>query len=235
MNAKEILAELKPLGSDNYKRIILNHGIQEPCFGVKISDLQKIARRIKKDYQLALDLYETGNYDAMYLGGLIADDARMTKKDLQHWVENANCAPLCGTTVAWVAAGSAHGWELALEWIDAKKPLIAAAGWATLGSIVSIKEDSELKLAELKSLLLQVEKKIQTSPNEVRRQMNLFLIAVGSYVKSLTETAVQIGEKIGPVSIDVGNTSCQVPFAPDYIQKIKKRGTIGKKRKSAKC
>ena len=33
-------------------------------------------KRIKMDYQLALDLYETGNYDAMYLAGLIADDAR---------------------------------------------------------------------------------------------------------------------------------------------------------------
>src|SRR6266478_2548433 len=88
MTAKEILEELKPLGSDSYKRVIFNHGVKEPCFGVKVSDLQKIQKRIKKDYQLALDLYDTGNYDAMYLAGLIADDAQMTKKDLQRWVAN---------------------------------------------------------------------------------------------------------------------------------------------------
>lgn len=45
-----------PVGSDSYKRVIFNHGIKEPCFGVKISDLQKIVKRIKRDYQLALDL-----------------------------------------------------------------------------------------------------------------------------------------------------------------------------------
>src|SRR6476619_98427 len=89
MNAKEIMAEMKPLGSESYKKVIFNHGVKEPCFGVKIGDMQKIQKRIKKDYQLALDLFDTGVYDAMYLAGLIADDARMTKKDLQRWVETA--------------------------------------------------------------------------------------------------------------------------------------------------
>jgi hypothetical protein len=50
MTAKQILAELKPLGSDSYKKVMLNHGVKEPFFGVKISDLQKIQKRIKKDY-----------------------------------------------------------------------------------------------------------------------------------------------------------------------------------------
>ena len=235
MTAKEVLAELKPLGSDSYKRVMSNHGVEEPFFGVKISDLQKIRKRIKKDYQLALDLYDTGNYDAMYLAGLIADDARMTKKDLKHWGANATNSPLASFTVPWVAAGSPHGWELALEWIDSKKSLTAEAGWATLRSLVSIKDDSELDLAELKRLLEQVRKNIHQAQNDVRSQMNSFVIAVGCYVKPLTDAAIQTSEKIGPVTVDMGNTSCQVPFAPDYIQKARKRGTIGKKRKSAKC
>lgn len=235
MTAQEILAELKPLGSDGYKRVMSNHGVREPFFGVKISELQKIVKRIKLDYQLALDLYATGNYDAMYLAGLIADDARMTKKDLQRWVAGAYCRALCGSTVAWVAAGSPHGWEIALEWIDSPKPLIACAGWATLGSLVSIKPDADLDLAVLKRLLLRVQKTIHQAPNDPRSQMNLFVISVGCYVSALTATAVQIGEKIGPVTVDVGNTACQVPFAPDYIAKVEKRGSIGKKRKTAKC
>ncbi len=65
--------------------------------------------------------------------------------------------------------------------------------------------------------------------------MNSFVFAVGCYVQSLTDTAIQIGEKIGPVTADRGNTTCQVPFAPDYIGKVQNRGAIGKKRKTAKC
>ena len=48
----------------------------------------------------------------------------------------------------------------------------------------------------------------------VRYQMNAFVIAVGSYVKPLTEFAIQTGEKIGPVTADLGNNNCQVPLRP---------------------
>lgn len=235
MTAKEILGELKPLGSDNYKKVIFNHGVKEPCFGVKIADLKRIQKRIGMDYQLALDLYNTGNYDAMYLAGLIADDAKMTKKDLQHWVEKAYGGALPSATVPWVAAGSPHGWELALEWIDSKNDVVAGAGWATLSSMVSTRDDAQLDLKKIKLLLERVEKTLPQKADQTRYQMNGFVIAIGSYIKSLTSIALGIGEKLGPVTVDMGNTACQVPFAPDYIRKVEKRGAIGKKRKSSKC
>src|SRR5947208_13349423 len=100
---------------------MLNHGIQKPFIGVKIEDLKKIQKRIKRDYRLALDLYDTGIYDAMYLAGLIADDGAMTKEDLRGWAERANCGMISKYTVAWVAAESPHGRELALEWIESDK------------------------------------------------------------------------------------------------------------------
>jgi hypothetical protein len=65
--------------------------------------------------------------------------------------------------------------------------------------------------------------------------MNNFVIAVGTYVQPLSKFAAQTGEKIGPVTVDVGNTACKIPFAPEYIQKAEKKGAIGRKRKTAKC
>jgi 3-methyladenine DNA glycosylase AlkD len=159
----------------------------------------------------------------------------MTKKDLKRWLATANCDALYGSTVPWIASESKHGWELALEWIESKKEGVAAAGWATLGSLIAIKEDVELDLAALKRLLARVEKSIHDAPNQVRYSMNSFVIAVGCYVQSLTDQAMKTAEKIGVVSVDMGNTACKVPFAPEYIQKVRKRGTIGKKRKTARC
>lgn len=234
MTARSLVEELQLLGRESYKKVLLNHGVPEPCFGVKIEELKKIQKRIRKDYRLALELYATGVYDAMYLAGLIADDAQMTKDDLHGWAATA-CGPLAGSIVPWVAAGSPHGRELALEWIGSEKELIAVAGWATLSSLVSIKSDSELDLAGLRDLLDRVLRTIHDAPDPVRYQMNEFVIAVGSYVQPLTRLALQIGETIGPVQVDMGNTACQVPFAPEYIRKVESRGRIGKKRKSAKC
>lgn len=235
MTAQQILKELKPLGKESYKRMMMkNYGVKEPYFGVAIGELKKFQKRIKMDYQLALDLYDTGNYDAMYLAVLIADDARMTKKDLQRWVDQAYAGWLSGGT-AWVAAGNGHGREMALKWIESKKPLVASAGWATFSSLVSIKEDEDLDIAELKRLLTRVQKTIHDEPDMVRYHMNAFVIAVGSYVKPLTEYAIQVGKKVGPVTADLGDNNCQICFAPDYIRKVEERGTLGKKRKTAKC
>jgi hypothetical protein len=222
------------LGREGYKNILLRHGVTEPCYGVKIEELKKIQKRIKMDYRLALDLYDTGVYDAMYLAGLIADDAQMTKKDLQRWAEKA-CPPLASFTVAWVAAGSPHGWEMGQHWIDSEKEVVAAAGWATLSNLVALRPDAELDLPALKGLLLRVEKKIHQAPNETRHAMNGFVIAAGSYVQPLTQFAKQVGERVGKVEVDMGETSCKVPFAPEYIAKVEKRGAIGKKRKTVKC
>lgn len=51
----------------------------------------------------------------------------------------------------------------------------------------------------------------------------------------LTDQALKTAERIGPVEVDMGDTACKVPFAPDYIRKIQQRGAVGKKRKTVKC
>ncbi|RYD89988.1 MAG: DNA alkylation repair protein, partial [Sphingobacteriales bacterium] len=89
MTVTQIMAELQAKGSESIKKTLLKHGVKEPFFGVKIEYLKPIQKKIKKDYQLAKDLFATGNADAMYLAGLIADDAHMSRTDLQTWVEQA--------------------------------------------------------------------------------------------------------------------------------------------------
>lgn len=235
MTAAEIVAELKPLGSEGYRKILRNHGVSGPMFGVKIEELKKIQKRVKADYRLALALYDTGIYDAMYLAGLIADDAKMTAADLRRWLDKATCDALAEYTVPWVAVGSKHGRELALEWIDSKKERTAAAGWSTLSGLAAVTADADLDLPKLKKLLQRVQKSIHAQPNRVRYVMNGFVIAVGCYVAPLTELALKAAEKIGPVAVDMGGTACKVPSAKDYIEKVRERGTLGKKRKAIKC
>ena len=236
MKANEVLAELERLGSQSYKKTLTtNHGVREPCFGVKIGDLKKIQKRIGMNRPLALELFDSGNYDAMYLAGLITDPATMTRRELASWARKADGGALPNATVAWVAAENPNGWDLAIEWIDSPTEHIAEAGWSTLSSIVAVKEDSDLNLQGLKKLLSRVEKTIHKAPDRIRYAMNGFVIAVGSYVKPLNELAKETAERIGPVTANLGHNSCQIPFAPDYIRKVEARGAVGKKRKSAKC
>lgn len=235
MTAPSILKELETLGSETTARTLMRHGAREPCYGVKVGDLQKIRKRIKTDHQLALDLYASGVYDAMYLAGLIADDAKMTKTDLRKWGKQAYGGSLAGSTVPWVATGSPHGPALALEWIESKDERTAAMGWCTLTSLMTVIPDDELDLAELKKRLRQVAKVIHQAPNEVREAMNGFVIGAGCCVVPLHDLALELAEKIGEVSVNHGDTACKTPFAPDYIRKVAGMGRVGKKKKTAKC
>ena len=235
MTLQAIMAELKAKGSDSIKKILLKHGVKEPFFGVKVEDLKLIQKKVKKDYQLSKDLYATGNADAMYLAGLIADETKMTKKDLSLWVSQAVSNNISEYTVPWITAESNFGYEMAMEWIEAKKDFIAAAGWSTLSSLVAIKPDNELNIPSLKALLKRVETNIHKADNRVKSKMNGFLIAVGSYVTPLTDLAISTAKKIGEVEVNTDGTACKVPSAVEYIAKMKTRGALGKKKKMARC
>lgn len=235
MTCSEVMKQLEAMGSETTKRTFLNHGAKEPFFGVKVGDLKTIQKQVKKNHELSLQLYSTGNSDAQYLAGLIADEKKISKAELQEWATTASWHMQSEYTVPWIAAESAFGYTLALEWIDAKQPQLQATGWSTLSSLVSIKKDEELDIPHLQQLLQRVASSIHEAPNRVKYVMNNFVIAVGSFVKSLTDEAMMVGKAIGTVTVDMNGTSCKVPFAPEYIEKVKAKGKLGAKKKMARC
>ena len=235
MKLEEILKELENYGDKNTKRTLGKHGAKEPFFGVKVGDLKKILKKTKKNHDLSLQLFNTGNSDAMYLAGLMADEKQITKEQLEVWVNKAYWHYLSEYTVPWVAAETKYGFELGIKWIKSDKEAIAAAGWATLSNFASVKIDDELDIAAYQNLLDKVGTEIHKAPNRVRYTMNGFVIAVGAYIKELTQKAQEIATLIGKVQVEMGGTSCKVPLAKDYLERIIKRGTVGRKRKVARC
>ncbi|MFD2515839.1 DNA alkylation repair protein [Pontibacter locisalis] len=235
MTLEQIMQQLSELGDTGTKQVLLKHGAKEPFFGVKVGDLKPIQKKLKKNHMLAKELYRTGNSDAMYLAGLIADEKAMTKADLQEWVSKAHWYLLSEYTVAQLAAESAHGWELAKEWIDSDNEGIASAGWSTLSNLVNILPDEKLDLPFLGSLLSHIAPTIHQQPNRVRYTMNSFVIAAGTFVEGLTAAAKQAASEIGMVKVDMGETSCKVPDALTYLKKMESLQKIGKKKRRARC
>ncbi len=235
MTLNEVMTALQKVGSEKTKKTFMNHGACEPLFGVKVADLKILQKKIKKDYELALALFATGNSDAMYFAGLIADEKQMTKDDLQRWVKEAYWYYLSEFTVPWVAAESPYGWELAKEWIESEIETTASAGWATYANLVILNNDTDLPIPLITQLLKRVSENIHQSQNRVRYTMNGFVIAVGSSVKPLITEAEKVAQTIGKVKVDMGITDCKVPLATEYIDKIKNSARWGFKKKGARC
>lgn len=235
MTKEEVLKELESYGDEKTKAIFLKHGAREPYFGVKVQDLKKIQKKIKKDHDLSIELFATGNSDAMYLAGLIADENKITKEDLNRWADEAYWYMISEYTVAWIASESPHGLELGLDWIESPEERIASAGWATLSYHASLKPDDDLEMDLYLKLLDRVARNVHNSANRVRYTMNGFVIATGTYVQHLTRQAIATAQTIGKVDVIQGGAGCKVPLATAYLQKVIDKGKVGKKRKTARC
>jgi 3-methyladenine DNA glycosylase AlkD len=235
MTLEEVMTQLESFGDPNTKKTLINHGAKEPFFGVKAGDLKKILKKTKKNHELSLALYATGNTDAMYLAGLMADETQITRAQLNDWAEKAYWYYLSEYAVPWVAAETSFGFELGLEWIESDKSQFAAAGWGCLAYYAGVNEDENLDIEKYSALLDRVATEIHDQPNRVRYVMNGFVISVGSYITPLTEKALKIGATVGKVNVEMGGTACKVPLAADYLQKNIEKGRVGKKRKTARC
>jgi 3-methyladenine DNA glycosylase AlkD len=235
MTYEEIMSKLEELGSEQTKKIYTNHGVKEPYFGVKIGDLKKLVKYVKKDHELALELFASGNHDAMYLAGLSVNPKLLTKETLQEWVKSAYWYMIAEYTIAQVTAESDFALELAREWIQSEEEMVAVAGWSAYSNYLSITPDEKLDLAEIRDLLNTVRDTIHEERNRVRYVMNGFVISVGTYIPKLSEEAKRVAEHIGKVHVDVGNTACKVPLATDYIKKVQGMDRVGVKRKTCIC
>lgn len=233
MDLGEVMKEMESYADERTKNTHIKHGAKEPLFGLKVADLKKILKKTKKNHELSLELFETGNSDAMYLAGLMADEKKISKKDLNRWVNNAYWYFLSEYAVPWVAAESPYGFELGLEWIRSPKETIASAGWSSLSNYASLNE--KLDLDVYASLLDKIENNIHGAQNRVKYTMNGFVIAVGCYIPELSEKAKQVALAIGKVDVYMGDTACKVPTAADYIKKVEGKNSVGKKRKKARC
>ena len=232
---QEIMNALEAVGTQRTKKIYMSRGVVEPVFGVTIKDLKPIVKTIGIDQDLAEQLYNTGNYDAMYLAGMIADIDKMQEADFERWMDLAYTYMISDYTIAIVLTESTFAVPLALKWIDSGEELRASAGWSTFTWLLGVKPDAYFDKDMLLSLLKKVEKGIHTAKNRETYAMNSFLMAVAISYLPLHEEAKKTAERIGPVTVDVGNTNCKVALATEYIEKNIAQGRIGFKRKHARC
>ena len=235
MTLADVMKELAAKGSETTKRTFFRHGAREPLFGVKVADMKVILKKIKGDQALAMQLFATGNGDAQYLAGLVADGRKMSAAEIRQWMATASWRMVAECSVVWVAAEHPEGFDLAIEWVDSADEQTAAAGWSALGALAATIPDDRLPVKKFGSLLDRVAKTLSSSPNRVRYSMNGFVICCGTYMGPLADKAIATARKLGKVDVDVGDTACKVPDAEDYIIKSRRGAAIAPKRKTVRC
>ncbi len=235
MELNEIMDQLKSLGTDRTKKTYMSNGAQEPVFGVTIKAMKPIFKKIKYNQPLAEQLYATGNYDAMYLAGMIAEPKKMTEEDFNRWIDGAYFYMISDFIVAVTLAETDIAFTVADHWIDSGKELTMSAGWSCYDWLLGTRKDSEFNKDKLLAMLNRVRDTIHDQPNRTKYSMNNFIMAVGISFLPLHEEAKKIAQEVGKIDVFKGKNLCQTNVAAEYIQNAVVKEKLGFKRKHVRC
>lgn len=214
MNLNSALRELKRRGTAQNRKAYRRHGVGENMYGVSLADLRLLAKQIKTDQDLAVQLWATGNHDAQVLATLIADPAQFDAKTLDAWSKDLGNYVIADQ-FAGLAARTSYWRKKAEKWHTARGEWIGRAGWNLIGQLAL--HEPALPDSYFEPYLSEIETGIHQQKNRVREAMNNVLIAIGARSASLQEKALSAAKTIGPVEIDHGETNCRTPDAAEYI------------------
>jgi 3-methyladenine DNA glycosylase AlkD len=212
---EQTMKELEKAGSEPTRKTYARHGATGPMFGVSFATLKTLVKKIGVDQELAAALWSTGNFDARNLAVKIADPATIAPALLDRWSSDMTMR-MCSGYVAALAAEGPHGAAKAKEWLAKGSPR-RASGWTLVGHRASL--DATADDAEFLSRLAEIEKTIHAAPNAEREAMNAALIQIGGRNAALKKSALAAAKKIGKVTVDHGDTSCETPDAAERIEK----------------
>ena len=179
------------------KKTYISNGAHEPLFGVATGEMKPLAKKIKKNQPLAEQLYATGNYDAMYFAGIIADPMAMTEADFERWMDGAYFYMLSDYVVAVTLAETDIAQVVADKWIASGEELKMSAGWSCYCWLLGNRKDSEFSASKIASMLDQVENTIHDSPDRTKSAMNNFIYTVGISYLPLHDKAVETAKAVG--------------------------------------
>jgi 3-methyladenine DNA glycosylase AlkD len=235
MDFETVMQELEALGKERTKKTYISNGAHEPLFGVATGAMKPLAKKIKKNQPLADQLYATGNYDAMYFAGIIADPLAMTEADFERWIDGAYFYMLSDFVVAVTLAETEFAQTVADKWIASGEELKMSAGWSCYCWLLGNRPDAEFSESPLANMLDQVKNTIHDSPDRTKSAMNNFIYTVGISYLPLHDKAVETAKAVGPVEIKRDKKKSSISLASERIQKDVDRGMLGFKRKHVRC
>ncbi|MGA3598786.1 DNA alkylation repair protein [Lysinibacillus agricola] len=235
MDFKTVMQELESLGKERTKKMYISNGAHEPVFGVATGAMKPIAKKIKINQSLAEELYATGNYDAMYFAGIIADPKAMTESDFDRWIDEAYFYMLSDYVVAVTLSESAIAQDVADKWIASGDELRMSAGWSCYCWLLGNRKDNEFSESKISNMLDIVKNSIHNSPERTKSAMNNFLYTVGLSYLPLHEKAVETTKEVGIVEVKRDKKKTSFLNAYESIQKEMDKGRIGFKRKYVRC
>jgi 3-methyladenine DNA glycosylase AlkD len=214
--ATELLAELATLEDPRARAVNERNGDDH---GVNLGKLRIIAKRLKTQQDLALELWTTGDTAARLLALLICRPKAFDAPELDAMVREAGSPKVQDWLVNYVVKKSPHVEELRRLWFADPGPVVASAGWALTTDRVA-KSPAGL---DLPGLLDIIEAEMKDAEDRLQWAMNHCLAQIGIENAALRSRALDIGERLEVLKDYPTPPGCTSPYAPAWITEMVSR------------
>jgi 3-methyladenine DNA glycosylase AlkD len=212
----ELLAELAELEDPKARAVNERHGDDH---GVNLGQLRAIAKRLKTQHDLALELWSTGDTAARLLALLICRPKAFDRDELDAMLREARVPKVHDWLVNYVVKKNPHVEELREAWFADADPVVASAGWALTTERVA--KDAEL--LDIHLLLDIIEAEMKDAPERLQWAMNHCLAQIGIEHSEHRARALAIGERLEVLKDYPTPPNCTSPFAPIWITEMVSR------------
>lgn len=216
----EALAELTSLRDERMLAVNERHGDDHT---VNLKKLRAVAKRLKTQHPLALELWATGDSDARLLALLICRPKDFTADQLDAMLREARTPKVQDWLVNYVVKKSPHAEELRRAWFADDVPAVASAGWALTSERVAKRPDG----LDLGALLDVIEARMKNAPERLQWAMNTCLAHIGIHHPAHRGRALAIGERLEVLKDYPTPPNCTSPYAPVWISEIVRRQEQG--------
>lgn len=216
MTVAAILAELEALGTEQMRKQNTKAGAGKNQFGVRYGDIRKVAKKLKTDHKLALELWKTKNIDARLVAVLTMDPKALTAKQLDRLVRSEPFVHLADWLTRYVVTKHANAEALREQWMEVDHPMAARAGWSLTSDRIVKSPDG----LDLVALLDRIEAEMATAPPKVQWTMNFCLAYTGIHFKKHRKRVLAIGEALGVFRDFSAPKGCTSPFAPIWVNEM---------------
>ncbi|TFV53835.1 DNA alkylation repair protein [Blastococcus sp. TF02A-35] len=212
----ELMSELAALEDPKVRAVNERHGDDH---GVNLGKLRVIAKRLRTQQDLAVELWRTGDTAARLLALLICRPKAFASGKLDAMVREARAPKVLDWLVNYVVKKSPHSEELRQAWFADADPVVAAAGWALTTERV-VKQPEGL---DLDALLDIIEAGMKDAPDRLQWSMNECLATIGIQHEAYRARVLDIGERLRVLEDYPTSPGCTSPFVPIWVGEMVRR------------
>ncbi|MGW6128746.1 DNA alkylation repair protein [Cellulomonas sp. NPDC055163] len=216
VSVDEVRAELAALEDPRIRAVNERHGDDH---GVNLTQLRAVAKRLRTQHDLALELWATGDTAARLVAILVCRPKGFSAAELDSMLRDARVPKVRDWLVGYVVKKSPHVEELRTAWFDDPDPAVAGSGWALTSDRVARAPDG----LDLPGLLDLVEAHMKDAPANLQWAMNECLAMIGIQHPALRARALAIGERLEVLKDYPTPPGCTSPYAPAWIGEMVRR------------